>query len=84
MILSCFCFHPFLDFYFNLAPEKITVNMTNMTTKRITEGIKDQAKQAAIRTSHASVLLQVLHFQPTKEWINTMMKPIYLKVPITL
>lgn len=65
--------------------------MTNLTTKRITEGIKDQAKQAAqvsyhsyLRTSHASVLLQVLHFQPMKEWINTMMKPIYLKVPITL
>ena len=22
MILSCFCFHPFLDFYFNLTPEE--------------------------------------------------------------
>lgn len=73
MILSCFCFHPLLDFYFNLAPEKITVNMTNLNTKRISEGIKDQAKQAAqvsyhfyLRTSRASVLLQVLHFQPMK------------------
>lgn len=34
MILSCFCFHSFLDFYFNLTPEKITVNMAKLKTKR--------------------------------------------------
>ena len=76
VILSSFCFHSFLNFYFNLTPEIITVNVTKFNTKRIGEGIKVRAKKAAqvnyrfhLRTSHASVLLQALHSQPMTEWV---------------
>lgn len=81
VILSCFCFHSFLDFYFNLTPEKITVNITELSTKGKLqnpspgkEGSTGCRCHFRARTSHASVLLEALHFQPKTKWINTVMK----------
>lgn len=85
VILSCFCFHSFLDFYVNLTPEKITVDKTKLYTKR---KLRNQSSGKGgstschfhlriihdLRTSHASVLLQALHFQPVREWINIVKK----------
>ena len=84
VILSCFCFHSFLDFYFNLTSKNIMVNIAKLSTRKVRAKKAAQVNIFRPRTLHASILLQVLHFQPKTEWINTVMKQIYFKEAINM